>query len=273
MPPPSIVNAPPTLTLVGPAPGTDIAPGDPLRLDALATDTEDGDLGAAITWTSSLDQSLGTGSPLVVATLRSGTHTVTARVTDRGGRSASASTQVVVNAPPTLTLAGPASGAVYLRGLPVPLAASAHDREDGDLNAAIAWTSDVDGPLGTGGTLALTTLRSGTHRLTATIADAGGKTASAQTTIVVDAAPVVTITGPADGATFIRGEPIALTATAVDGEDGPLSAALVWTSDLDGPLVRITTPHCPLPAADILEDAILPTVDRIVDRVKRTLQA
>jgi len=43
--------------------------------------------------------------------------------------------------------------------------------------------------------------------------------------------------------------------------------------DLDGPLVRITTPHCPLPAADTLEDAILPTVDRIVDRVKRTLQA
>ena len=43
--------------------------------------------------------------------------------------------------------------------------------------------------------------------------------------------------------------------------------------DLDGPLVRITTPHCPLPAADILEDAILPTVDRIVDRVKRTLNS
>src|SRR5918996_777350 len=41
--------------------------------------------------------------------------------------------------------------------------------------------------------------------------------------------------------------------------------------DLDGPLVRITTPHCPLPAADILEDAILPTVDRIVDRVRKTL--
>ena len=39
--------------------------------------------------------------------------------------------------------------------------------------------------------------------------------------------------------------------------------------DLDGPLVRITTPHIPLPAADILEDAILPTVDRIVDRVRR----
>ncbi len=43
--------------------------------------------------------------------------------------------------------------------------------------------------------------------------------------------------------------------------------------DLDGPLVRITTPHCPLPSADTLEDAILPSVDRIVDRVRKTLQA
>jgi len=43
--------------------------------------------------------------------------------------------------------------------------------------------------------------------------------------------------------------------------------------DLDGPLVRITTPHVPLPAADVLEDAILPNADRIVDRVRRTLQA
>ena len=42
--------------------------------------------------------------------------------------------------------------------------------------------------------------------------------------------------------------------------------------DLDGPPVRITTPHIPLPAADILEDIALPTVDRIVERVKRSMQ-
>jgi pyruvate dehydrogenase E1 component beta subunit len=41
--------------------------------------------------------------------------------------------------------------------------------------------------------------------------------------------------------------------------------------DLDGPIVRITTPHIPLPAADTLEDMVLPTADRIVERVKRTL--
>jgi acetoin:2,6-dichlorophenolindophenol oxidoreductase subunit beta len=41
--------------------------------------------------------------------------------------------------------------------------------------------------------------------------------------------------------------------------------------DLDGPIVRITTPHIPLPAADNLEDLALPTVPRIVDRIRRSL--
>jgi pyruvate dehydrogenase E1 component beta subunit len=41
--------------------------------------------------------------------------------------------------------------------------------------------------------------------------------------------------------------------------------------ELDGPPVRITTPHVPLPAADTLEDAILPSPARIAETVKRTL--
>jgi pyruvate dehydrogenase E1 component beta subunit len=41
--------------------------------------------------------------------------------------------------------------------------------------------------------------------------------------------------------------------------------------ELDGPPVRITTPHVPLPAADVLEDMILPTVDRIAETVRRSM--
>jgi acetoin:2,6-dichlorophenolindophenol oxidoreductase subunit beta len=41
--------------------------------------------------------------------------------------------------------------------------------------------------------------------------------------------------------------------------------------DLDGPIVRITTPHIPLPAADALEDLAIPSVEAIVERVKRTM--
>jgi acetoin:2,6-dichlorophenolindophenol oxidoreductase subunit beta len=37
--------------------------------------------------------------------------------------------------------------------------------------------------------------------------------------------------------------------------------------DLDGPIVRITTPHVPLPAAEALEDATIPSVERIIETV------
>ena len=40
---------------------------------------------------------------------------------------------------------------------------------------------------------------------------------------------------------------------------------------LDAPIVRITTPHVPLPAADVLEDATIPSVERIVETVRRTM--
>jgi len=43
--------------------------------------------------------------------------------------------------------------------------------------------------------------------------------------------------------------------------------------DLDGPPVRITTPHIPLPAADVLEDMVLPTADRIVETVRKSLKS
>jgi acetoin:2,6-dichlorophenolindophenol oxidoreductase subunit beta len=42
--------------------------------------------------------------------------------------------------------------------------------------------------------------------------------------------------------------------------------------DLDGPIVRITSPHVPLPAAEALEDAAVPTVDRIVETIVKAQQ-
>jgi pyruvate/2-oxoglutarate/acetoin dehydrogenase E1 component len=42
--------------------------------------------------------------------------------------------------------------------------------------------------------------------------------------------------------------------------------------DLDGPVQRITTPHIPLPAADSLEDLVLPSADVIATTVEKALQ-
>lgn len=41
--------------------------------------------------------------------------------------------------------------------------------------------------------------------------------------------------------------------------------------DLDGPVVRVTTPHIPLPAAGELEDLAIPSTERLVDTVTRML--
>ena len=41
--------------------------------------------------------------------------------------------------------------------------------------------------------------------------------------------------------------------------------------DLDGPVVRITTPHIPLPSADNLEDLAIPSAERIAETIRRSV--
>jgi acetoin:2,6-dichlorophenolindophenol oxidoreductase subunit beta len=42
---------------------------------------------------------------------------------------------------------------------------------------------------------------------------------------------------------------------------------------LDGPPLRITTPHIPLPAADALEDLAMPSVDRIATTIEKAMNS
>ena len=48
-----------------------------------------------------------------------------------------------------------------------------------------------------------------------------------------------------------------------------MAEELFW--DLDAPIVRITTPHVPLPAADRLEDLTIPSAARIVEIIRKTV--
>jgi pyruvate dehydrogenase E1 component beta subunit len=48
-----------------------------------------------------------------------------------------------------------------------------------------------------------------------------------------------------------------------------VSDEVFW--DLDGPVVRITTPHIPLPAAESLEDMAIPSVDVITETVTKRM--
>jgi uncharacterized repeat protein (TIGR03806 family) len=90
-----VTNTPPVVTVTTPADGTEVGNGYTVDLVATATDDQDGDMAADISWASSLDGLLGTGGNITVS-LTLGTHTVTASVTDSGGESHSDAITVVV---------------------------------------------------------------------------------------------------------------------------------------------------------------------------------
>jgi hypothetical protein len=232
-------NAAPGVVITAPAGGTTVAAGEAVGFAASADDAEDGDLSPAILWSSSLAGPLGGGAALTLTSLPVGTHRVTASVTDSGGRSGSAAVTLTVAGPnrgPGVAITAPADGTTVAAGAAVGFAASANDAEDGDLSAAILWSSSLVGPLGSGASLALTSLPAGTHLVTASVTDSGGLSGKATVTVTVDARPIVTIASPSNNLTVKAGTPIAFVASATDLEDGNLSARLTWTSSKEGVL-------------------------------------
>jgi len=108
------------------------------------------------------------------------------------------------NAAPVVTITTPDGQSIPL-GSMLELRATAADAEDGDLTSGIAWSSSVNGALGTGGSVDATSLSEGTHVITATVTDSGGATGSATITITVLAGPRPdrpTITVPEKGDSF-----------------------------------------------------------------------
>ena len=95
-PPPS--NTAPSLSISSPANGSSYAQGTAVTFNAAASDSQDGTLTAAISWSSNIDGAIGSGSGFS-RTLSAGSHTITARVTDSGGLSTSRQVSVTVDPP------------------------------------------------------------------------------------------------------------------------------------------------------------------------------
>ena len=88
---------------------------------------------------------------------------------------------------PTAVITAPASGLAVQEGAPVPLAGSAIDPQDGPLGgAALAWSSSIDGALGTGSALEVTLPSTGVHTITLTATDADGNTGDAAVSVLVE---------------------------------------------------------------------------------------
>lgn len=228
----------PTVVITAPGSGAtvNLDIGEPLAVSAYAVDLTDGELSDTVAWSSNLEGSLGTGASLSLTSLRTGTHTITARATDSTNLSGSDTfTATVGVVPPTISISAPTNGATFERGEAVTLSATAQDRVDGDLSAGIEWSSNLDGALGTASTLTVTTLQAGAHTITARVTDSSGTQATASVQITVEIIPPsLYVYSPSDGGTYELGTQIDFDAEAYDTADGELTNSIEWTSSRDG---------------------------------------
>ncbi len=234
-------NTPPVPTIDAPPDVSMFDAGESVAFQGTATDAQDGMLsGSSLVWTSDRDGLLGTGATFSRNDLSTGSHRVTLTATDRHRASASVfiDIEVAPNASPTVAITAPRDGERFDFGTPVALAGSAFDAEDGTLSGtALAWSSDRDGPLGTGESLTRADLSLGTHVVTLAATDRFGGTSTASVTIEIEAPnqpPTVSITEPAISI-YLAGFAVPFAGSATDPEDGPLTgASLVWTSSWEG---------------------------------------
>lgn len=197
--PPAALNTPPVITMSAPPDGATYSLGTLITLSAAASDAEDGNLDASILWYSDPDGFLGYGSSLAVSSLTFGNHVIYAEVTDSGGLTQEDWNSISItaaNTPPTVTVTAPMNGAIYPSGETISFQATAQDTQDGNLTTGILWTSNLDGALGTGGSLPPRLLSTGVHTLTASVSDDGSPALTGSHSVQVTVSPPIGSTLP-----------------------------------------------------------------------------
>ena len=221
-------NQPPTINLTSPAIGaTYVAPAN----IALAATASDGDgtiarvdfyAGATLLATQFLSPHTFTWNGVAA-----GSYVITAVARDNDGATTTSDARTVTvwptssNQSPVVSLTGPAPGAVYTAPALVAITATASDT-DGTVTmvdfyaGATLIGSDATPPY----SLSWNNVPAGTYSLTAVARDNDGSTTtSAARSIAVNPpnqAPTVSLTSPANGATFTAPATITVTATASD---------------------------------------------------------
>ena len=172
----------------------------------------------------------GSSSPGALDTSTVGTHTYTVTATSKDGQTATASISYTVAAAPSAQIASPRSGGIYMVGQSVATSFSCAEEADGP-----GLKSCTDGE-GSGSPGALDTSTLGTHTYTVTATSRDGQTATASISYTVAAAPSASITSPAAGARYVRGEVVSAAYDCREGADGPGLASCAGTVAVGQPV-------------------------------------
>jgi hypothetical protein len=254
-------NTAPSCGITAPADGAEIELGASLTLRGMVSDVNvPADL-LTVTWASDKDGVLGTSTPTtsgdVVFTaqaLSAATHTLTLTAMDEVGGRCTDLVQVVVGTAPTLTWTQPAAGAVVRLGELVTVAATVSDAESPATSLSLTWTSSLDGLFSSQGAdssglvdFTTSSLRAGTHTLTARVTDPDGLFVERTRVVRVNTPP--TTPGVAVSPSPARTEDAlvaSLSTASVDADGDAVSVAWSWYKD--GVATAFTGPSVPASA-------------------------
>mgnify|MGYP003881716325 CR=1 FL=1 len=226
---------PPTVAIVQPA-GDDTV--DACVVIALSCEGTDALGATTYSWSSSIDGVIGATASLAWTPASPGTHTLTCTQSGPGG-DVQASVDVTIQSP-TITINRPDVDTFTPEGDATLLRAVACSTLTGQAPpGAIAWSSDVDGALGSGNLAPV--LSAGQHVLSATVTLQNQPQATAAVVHLVDAAPMLTIEQPVNGSEVVEGATVNFVAQASDAEDGALTPT--WVDALDGDLGQGVPSH------------------------------
>lgn len=139
----------------------------------------------------------------------------------------------LANDPPTVEITGPADSSTFNEGTSISFSGTASDSEDGVLTSSLLWSSNLDGTIGSKGSFSAT-LTPGTHTITASVSDTGGKTGSSSIKVTVNSSSP----SPPGGST-ISVDSIILTTEGGKNQDKHLKIALHVSDDVVGATVSI----------------------------------
>jgi predicted phage tail protein len=222
-------DLPPSVTLTAPANGASFTAPASISITATASDPEN-QLSRVDFYNGSTLLGSATTAPYSYtwSNAGAGTYSLTAMAYDASGQSTqSAPASVTVsqaNQPPAVSLTAPANGASYTAPASITISATASDPENqltrvDFYNGSTLLGSATAAPY----SFTWSNVAAGTYSLSATARDAAGLTAlSAAVSVTVTTAnqpPTVSLTAPANGATFTAPASITISANASDPEN------------------------------------------------------
>jgi hypothetical protein len=181
-------NEEPNVTISAPSQGSEFSKEETIVFAGSAEDPETGQLeGEDLQWSSVSDGRFGSGKSVSTSSLPPNLHTVILAATDSVGETGRDTVSVGVNGPPTASIEAPNDKSALMEGQPETFRGSGTDPVEGEVNQEnLKWLSDVDGDLGTGKEVEVSSLSPGPHTILLTATDEDGKTDVDTANVVVE---------------------------------------------------------------------------------------